>query len=59
MFGSDGRRMVWQKKNTELESKNLIPTIKHGDGGVLVWGCMSAKGVGNVHFIERIMNHAM
>jgi len=59
IFGSGGRHMVWQKKKKELESKNLIPTVKHGDGSVLVWGCMSAAGVGNLHFIEGIMNHVM
>jgi Transposase and inactivated derivatives len=59
MFGSDGRRMVRRKKNTELESKNLIPTVKHWGGDVLVWTCMSATGVGILHFIEGIMNHIM
>ena len=59
MFDSDGRLMVWRKKNTELESKNVIPTVKHGGGYVLVWGCMSAAGVGDLHFIEGIMNHVM
>ena len=59
IFGSDGRHMVWRKKNQELESKNLIPTVKHGDGGVLVWRCMSAAGVGNLHFIEGITSHVM
>ena len=48
---SDGRRMVWRKKNTGLESKNLIPTVKHGGGGVIVWGCVSTEGIGNLHFI--------
>ena len=37
IFGSDGRHMVWRKKNTDLEPKNLIPTVKHGGGGVHVW----------------------
>ena len=30
-----------------------------GGGRVLVWGCMNAEGVGNLHFIEGIMNHVM
>lgn len=56
LFSSDGRRMVWRKPNTELETKHLIPTVKHGGGNVLVWGCMSYKGVGNLHFIDNIMD---
>ena len=43
----------------ELESKNLIRTAKHRDGNILIWGCMNATGVGNLHFIEGIMNHLM
>jgi len=59
IFNSDGRRTVWRKKNTELDPKNLIPTVKHGGGSVLVWGCMSATGVGKLHIINGIMDHKM
>ena len=33
--------------------------MKHRGGCVLVWGCMSAAGAGNLHFIEGIINHVM
>lgn len=59
LFSSDGRRTVWRKPNSALEIKNIIPTIKHGGGSVLVWGCMSYSGVGNLHFIEDIMDAKM
>jgi transposase len=59
IFGSDGRRMVWRKKNTEMQPQNLVPTVKHGGGSVMVWGCMSAAGVGKLHIIEGIMDHKM
>lgn len=38
IFGSDGRIIVWRRKNDELNPKNLFGTVKHGGGGVLVWG---------------------
>ncbi len=33
--------------------------MKHGGGSVLMWGCMSAAGVGELHFIDGIMNSQM
>ncbi|VVC27140.1 Paired domain,Homeobox domain-like,Winged helix-turn-helix DNA-binding domain [Cinara cedri] len=54
IFGSDGRVMVWRKPNKQMDCKHLCPTVKHGGGNVLVWGCMSATGVGNLVFINGI-----
>ena len=31
-------------------------TIKHGGGSVLVWGCMSAASIGDLVFIDGIMD---
>lgn len=30
--------------------------MKHGGGGVMVWGCMSSAGVGELVFIDGIMD---
>ncbi|VVC32604.1 Transposase IS30-like HTH domain [Cinara cedri] len=54
IFGSDGRRFVWRKANTE--PKNLQLTVKYGGDTVMVWGCISAQGDGNLYFINEIMN---
>ncbi|GFW54917.1 transposable element Tcb2 transposase [Trichonephila clavipes] len=56
IFGSDGRRMVWRKPNTSGHPKHTIPTVKHGGGSVMVWGCMAASGVGKLVFIDGIMH---
>ncbi|GBL87070.1 hypothetical protein AVEN_218766-1 [Araneus ventricosus] len=58
-FGSDGRQMVWQKPNSELEMKNLTSSVKHGGGSQMVWGSTSAVGVGNLHFIDEMMDKYM
>ncbi|GFX23628.1 transposable element Tc1 transposase [Trichonephila clavipes] len=55
IFGSDGRRMVWRKPNTSRHPKHTIPTVKHGGGSVMVWGCMAASGVGKLVFLDGIM----
>lgn len=56
LFGSDGRTKVWRKDGTRYATKNLIPTVKHGGGSVMVWGCVSAAGVGKLVFIDGIMD---
>lgn len=48
--------MVWRKKNEEFKFKNTKPTVKHGGGNVLVWGCISTFGTGELVFIDSIMD---
>jgi len=48
-----------EKKNCELNPNNLLLTVKHGSGSVMVWGYMSTGGIGKLHFIEGTMNHKM
>ncbi|GFW01939.1 transposable element Tcb1 transposase [Trichonephila clavipes] len=59
IFGSDGRRTVWRKPNTLLVPKNLRPTVIHGGGSVMVWGCMASNRAGNLVFIDGIMDHKL
>ncbi len=59
VFGTDGFKTVWRRKAEEYKEKCMVPTVKHGGGSVLMWGCMSAAGVGELHFIDGIMNSQM
>ncbi len=59
VFGTDGFKTVWCRKGEEYKEKCMVPTVKHGGGSVLMWGCMSAAGVGELHFIDGIMNSQM
>ena len=59
LFGSDGFKHVWRRPGEEYKDKCVMPTAKHGDGNVLIFGCMSAAGVGELYFIEGNMNSNM
>ncbi len=59
LFGSDGVKRVWQQPGEEYNDKCVLPTVKHGGGSVMVWGCMSAAGIGEQQFIEGTMNANM
>ncbi|GFX84302.1 transposable element Tcb1 transposase [Trichonephila clavipes] len=57
IFGIKGRKLVRRKQGTALEKENLVPTVKHSGGGVMVWGCMAANGVGCLTFIDSTLNN--
>jgi hypothetical protein len=49
LFGLNAKRHVWRKSGT-------IPTVKHGGGSIMLWGCISAAGTGRLVRIQAIMN---
>ncbi len=59
VFGTDGFKTVWRRKGEEYKEKCMVPTVKHGGGSVLMWGCMSAAVVGELYFIDGITNSQM
>ncbi|KAG0442369.1 Transposable element Tcb1 transposase [Dictyocoela muelleri] len=56
LFNSDGRVSVWREPKKGLELKNLSPTVKHGGGSVMCWGCFSYQGTGKLVFIDGKMD---
>ncbi len=59
LFGKNSTCCVWRRKNAELHPKNTIPTVKHGGGNIMLWGCFSAKGPGRLICVKERMNGAM
>ncbi|XP_070408078.1 regulator of G-protein signaling 3-like [Nothobranchius furzeri] len=49
-----------RKKHLKVPTQRSQPNaVKHGGGCVLMWGCMSAASVGELQFIDGIMNSTM
>ncbi len=45
LFGSDCVKRVWWQPGEEYKDKCVLPTVKHGGGSVMVWGCMRTTGM--------------
>lgn len=54
-ISSDGPVKVWRKSNEAYQLACMRGTVKHGGGNVMVWGCMSYNGVGQLAFIDERM----
>uniref|UniRef100_A0AAZ3SPB5 Tc1-like transposase DDE domain-containing protein n=1 Tax=Oncorhynchus tshawytscha TaxID=74940 RepID=A0AAZ3SPB5_ONCTS len=51
LFGLNAKFHVWRKPGT-------IPTVKHGGGSIMLWGCLSTAGTGRLVRIEGKTNGA-
>ena len=48
LYRNDGRPFVRRRPGEAYRPDCVQPTLKHGGGGVMVWGCMSESGVGEL-----------
>ena len=51
LFGLNAKCDIWRKPGT-------TPTVKHGGGNIMLWGCLSAAGTERLVGIEGKMNRA-
>jgi len=52
VFESERQRYRWRKRGAPLSAADVQPTVKHGGGNIMVWGCLTSQGVGNLCRID-------
>lgn len=45
LFGSDGRQWCWRRPGHEYDDVHVQKKVKHGGGNIMVWGCVTSRGV--------------
>jgi hypothetical protein len=58
LFGSDGKSQVWRRCGEAYENKTTKKTVKHGNGRIIFWGCVSHSGLGNLVILEENLTGA-
>ena len=56
IFGSNRRVIVPCRKGEQMDFACLVPIVKHGVYGVMVWGCFAGDTVWDLFKIEGILN---
>ena len=49
------RAYIRRRKMERFHSDGILPTVKFGGGSIMVWGCMTASGLGKLHRVKGSM----
>ena len=52
IFGSNRHVFVRRRVCEQMISARVVPTVKHGGGGVMVWGCFAGDPVSDLFRIK-------
>uniref|UniRef100_A0A669ERY6 Uncharacterized protein n=1 Tax=Oreochromis niloticus TaxID=8128 RepID=A0A669ERY6_ORENI len=55
LFAKAHQLHVHRWKNEAYQEKNIAPTVKHGGGSVMFWGCFAASGTGCLESVQGTM----
>jgi transposase len=55
-WSSDGVKYSWKMPGATTEDRLIDPTIKHGGGSLMMWGCFSFNGIGFATKVEGTLN---
>ena len=59
VHGPDGNKKVWRRSKCILLDHHVRKVTKFGGGSVMVWGCITYQGVGQLAFIDSKMNASL
>ena len=52
LFGRSHQLYVRRWKNEAYKEKSTVPTVKHGGGSVMFWGCFAASDTGCLESVQ-------
>ena len=55
-FNADGRSWCWVNDKENVPNRAVKQTAKHGGGSVMLWSCMTVRGLGDLQRVEGRMN---
>lgn len=58
IFSAPAAQRVRRRTGEAFRNQCIVPTVKHGGGSVMVWGCMTAAGVGRLTCVDGTINAA-
>ena len=55
-FNSDGRTWCWIEDKENILVRDVNQTVKHGGGFIMLWGCLTCRGLRSLHNIQGHLN---
>jgi transposase len=55
-FNADGRTWCWVNDQKIFPDRAVKQTVKHGGGSLMLWSCMTARGVGDLQRVDGRIN---
>lgn len=55
-FNSDGRTWCWIEDKENIPVRAVNQSVKHGAGSIMLWSCLTCRGLGSLHNIQGRLN---